>query len=76
MPTPFIKKIAKKQGVSIDTAESHWARAKKIVDEQYEISKESEKYWQLVTSIFKKMMGVHESIAPVGLQTFLEFTRK
>lgn len=77
MPTPYIKKIAKQQSISIDTAESYWARAKKIVDEQYDqYSHDNDKYWQLVTSIFKSMAGVKESVQDTGLKTFLEFTRK
>jgi hypothetical protein len=47
MPTGFVKKMAKKHGMSIKKSEQLWNRAKAQADGN----------WALVTNIYKKMLG-------------------
>lgn len=38
--------------------EDKWARAKEIVEQEYSLTeKDGDKYWQLVTGVYKKMKG-------------------
>lgn len=48
MPTPMIKKVAKKLGRSIKSVEKDWEQAKKDADYQG---------YGLITHIFKKRLG-------------------
>lgn len=57
MPTAYVKKMAKKHGVSVKKAESEWADAKSIAKKQY--GKNSKKLWGTVTNIFKNKMNAH-----------------
>jgi hypothetical protein len=57
MPTGYVRKIAKKHHVSVDTAESEWNAAKKIGKKQY--GEDGKKLWGTVTNIFKNKMNAH-----------------
>jgi len=52
MPTPYVEKLAKKHGVSVDKAESEWEKAKKDAAD----GGHSDDY-AYVTQIFKSRMG-------------------
>lgn len=54
MPTPYVRKLAKKHGVSTSTAEKHWAKAKAAAKKEGH-----DEDYAYVTGIFKNMM--HES---------------
>lgn len=62
MPQAYVKKLAKKKGISIAKAEDHWVKAKELAAEQGH--KEDYDY---ITGIFKKMMGESNTM------TFKEF---
>jgi hypothetical protein len=47
MPTGFVKKMAKKHGLSVEKSESLWNRAKEQAGGN----------WAIITSIYKKMLG-------------------
>lgn len=64
MPTGYVKKLAKKHGVSASTAEKHWGLAKAAAKKEGH----GEDYGY-VTSIFKNMM--HEQ---VGIPTLKDLT--
>lgn len=63
MPTAYVKKLAKKHGMSVGKAEGRWEAAKKQAAKQGH-----EEDFAYVTGIFKKMMG--ES-ARVSFKEFL-----
>ena len=52
MPTPYVEKLAKKHGMSVDEAESEWKKAKKDAAD----SGHSDDY-AYITQIFKSRMG-------------------
>ena len=64
MPTSYVRKLAKKHGVSTSTAEKHWAMAKAAAKKEGH-----EEDYGYVTSIFKNMM--HEN---VGIPTLKDLT--
>lgn len=55
MPITYVKKLAKKHGMSTDMAEKHWETAKKQAAKQGR-----EENYAYVTSIFKSMLGENE----------------
>ena len=57
MPTPLVKKYAEEKGVSVAEAEGKWERAKEEAKSS-NVKPDSVSYWKIVTTIFKKMMGV------------------
>ena len=69
MPTSFVKKLAKKKGMSIEEAEAKWDKAKDSVD-RVKYSDDSS-YYAVVTSVFKKMM--REEIIPDTVLTFQQY---
>jgi hypothetical protein len=66
MPTPYVKKLAKKHNVSTKKAEGKWAKAKKSALKQGH--KDDFGY---VTSIFKKMMHEHKPVALYPLKDLI-----
>jgi hypothetical protein len=54
MPTPFIKKVAKETGRSVESVEKDWERAKHI-------SKDPENFAK-ITAIFKNIVGLKEGL--------------
>jgi len=63
MPSPALMAMAKNNGVSKDRAEYLWGKAKKIVKKQYpDVKKGSDKYFQIVMGIVKKMFGIKEEV--------------
>lgn len=57
MPTSYVRKLAKKHGVSTSTAEKHWASAKAAAKKEGKGDN-----FAYVTSIFKNMMHEHAYI--------------
>jgi hypothetical protein len=66
MPASLVKSFAKRQGVSVSRAEHLWDKAKKLVQDEYDLSepdentpkKQRQKYYRLVTGILKKMLRI------------------
>lgn len=59
MPSNLVKSYAEKTGMSVEEVEKKWNEAKAIVKNEYkDIAPESEKYYALLVSIFKKMLKV------------------
>ena len=69
MPTAALKTMAKKAGIPPEEAEKKWNRAKTIAKEQYG-SKEDERFWAVTMTIFKKMIGIKESLSESVLTYF------
>ena len=62
MPATVLKSIADKAGVGMDKAEKAWSDAKAAAHKQYpDLSEADDKFWAIVTTITKKMLGVKES---------------
>jgi hypothetical protein len=64
MPSPFLKKIAKETGKSMDELESYWEKAKEITSETFG-KKEKEfgsKEYSYATAIVKNMSGMEEKV--------------
>jgi len=61
MPTPQIKSFAKKTGKSEAEIEKKWDKSKELVRKQFpDISKDSDKFFKIVTGILKKMLNIKE----------------
>lgn len=73
MPTDYVKKLAKKHGTGVKTAEKKWDRAKKAAHDS-----DAKDDWALTTHIFKNMMGEKSSLAQIQSQVLarLEFGKK
>lgn len=56
MPTPYIQKLSKERGISVAKLEKKWDEAKKIAEEEYG-NVLDDKFYAIVTSIFKRMVG-------------------
>ena len=62
MPSAVLKSLAAKAGKSEAEAEKLWKEAKAAAHKQYpDLSEEDDKFWAIVTSIVKKMLGIKES---------------
>lgn len=60
MPSNLVKKVITECKINEKDAEQLWEDAKKIVLEKYlKIETESDKYFALVTSIFKNLVGAN-----------------
>jgi hypothetical protein len=57
MPTPYVKKIASDTGMALASVEAKWEQAKEAASKQYPglETKDSGKFYSIVTSILKKM---------------------
>ena len=64
MPTPYVKKLAKKHHTSVGKSEKEWSQAKAVAKKEGKGEN-----FAYITSIYKKMMG--ESIKEVTLKQFL-----
>jgi len=63
MPAPAIKSLASKAGIDEKAAEKLWSKAKGIVKEEYpEVKEDDDRYYALVTGVFKKMAGIKETV--------------
>ena len=72
MPSNVVKSFAKKAGISLAKAEEKWKEAKNKVKEQYkDLSEKDDRFYALVTAIFKKMVGVEENY-----QSFNEYVNR
>jgi hypothetical protein len=60
MPANIVKTLADKSGESIERVEELWDKAKLIVKKEYNITKESDKFYALVVGILKKMLKINE----------------
>jgi len=60
MPADVVKSLADKSGESIERVEELWTKAQKIVKDEYNITKENDKFYPLVTGILKKMLKITE----------------
>lgn len=62
MPLPLVKKLAEQKGVDLPEAEKRWENAKKIAEEQADLTEETdgEDFWKYVVGVFNKSMGVGE----------------
>ena len=62
MPSPYIKKVAKEIGKSINDVEKHWAEAKKIASENLGVPEDKfgDKEYAYTTGIVKNMLGIKE----------------
>lgn len=59
MPAALVATLAKEKGISQKEAEKRWDNAKKITQEQTDMTEsDGDKYWSYVTGVFKKSMGV------------------
>jgi len=58
MPADVVKSLADKSGESIKKVEDLFNKAQKIVKDEYNITKESDKFYPLVTGILKKMLKI------------------
>lgn len=67
MPTPYIKKLAKKHHTSVGKSEGRWEKAKQQTAKQGH----SEDF-AYITGIYKKMMG--EDVSEMSLKQFLQIT--
>jgi hypothetical protein len=59
MPTKFVAHAAERAGVSLETAEHHWAEAKKAITKG---KRKGHWYWGKVMNTFKRMMGLMEVV--------------
>jgi len=57
MPTPYINKMAKKHGISVDAAEKKWDEAKNAAKKQGQ-----EGNYAYITKIFQSMVGEKASV--------------
>lgn len=66
MPSNVVKSFARKTGKSVSEVEDKWEEAKKQVEDEYpNIKKDSDRYYKLVTSITKSMIGLKESFTDI-----------
>lgn len=52
MPTPFVKKMAKKHNMSVSKSEKLWGKAKAAAKKQ-----KQDNNFAMITSIYKNMLG-------------------
>src|ERR1035437_8017228 len=57
MPTGYVKKLAKRYGTSVKTAEGEWSSAKAAAGKTY--GEENPAKWGTTTNIFKAKMKKH-----------------
>lgn len=58
MPANIVKSFAKKSGESEERVEELWNKAKKLVKDEYDIPEDSDRFYQLVVGILKKMLKI------------------
>lgn len=64
MPSSIVASFAKKTGKSVEDVEALWKKAKVVVKDEFsDIDKESDKYFQIVTGVLKKMLKIEESFS-------------
>lgn len=67
MPASMIKTFAEKSGKSEKDVERLYEESKKIVEKEYnKTEKDGESFYQLVTGVLKKMLGISKSDALCG----------
>lgn len=77
MPSPVLKSLADKAGVSIKRAEHLWEQAKKIANKNGKFKKDGEdEYYAYVTGIVKRMLSVskgrpNKARASLAIEDFL-----
>lgn len=69
MPANVVKSLADKSGESIERVEELWDKAQEIVTSEYNITKESDKFYPLVTGILKKMLKITSEDADASITT-------
>lgn len=55
MPTGYVKQLAKDHGITLKNAETKWDRAKELAQKYKKLG--DERYYSVVTTIFKNLMG-------------------
>lgn len=61
MPAALVKSLSESTGIPIDEAEKRWEKAKKITQEERNLSEsDGEIFWKYVVGVFKRSMGVME----------------
>lgn len=59
MPAAYVKSLAKETGKSVAEVEKRWNKAKEIAKDEYpDVKEESDRFYAIVTGIFKKIEGV------------------
>lgn len=58
MPTPLMKSLAKEANKKPKTVEKLWAKSEKIVKQKYEIDDSSNRFYPLVVSVLKNLLGL------------------
>lgn len=71
MPSPLLRSLAKRAGVSIETAEEKWAAAKALAARKGRTA--GDHYWGAVTAITKSLLGIKENLT---FSEYLEEARK
>lgn len=62
MPAPIVKSFADKTGKSVAEVEKLWDKAKSLAKEEYpDVAEDSDRFYQIVTGILKKMLKINES---------------
>ena len=69
MPADVVKSLADKSGESIERVEELWNKAQKLVTSEYNITKESDKFYPLVTGILKKMLKIKSEESDASITT-------
>lgn len=77
MPSSIVTSFAKKTGKSEKEVERLWHRAKAAAKKSYpEMSTDDEKYYAIVTSILKSMVGLKESFLTLADNELKKLTMK
>lgn len=71
MPTPLVSALAKEAGISIEKADDKWKEAKEKAKSQGLTENDGNKFWKIVTTIFKRMIGVGSSESISRAETLL-----
>ena len=70
MPASIVKNFSNKTGKSEEEVEKLWNQAKEIVKKDYPKVKETDdNFYQIVTGILKKMLGMTEDVAAPAMTT-------
>lgn len=70
MPASIVKLFSEKTGKSIQDVETLWDKAKVIVKKEYPKVKETDdNFYQIVTGVLKKMLGLSEDVAAPAMTT-------
>lgn len=74
MPNAFLKKIASKEGASMESLEKFWKEAKSAASEGGKTESDPQ-FFGLVTKIFKAKINKHLNITTESAMHFMDFLR-